>query len=89
MGAYQRIIVGKIIISGVKTKVRIGDGGTRHVDAVDNLLEEGGGVIVRSKVVNGESGMGEKEKQKCTAYLTKGTNQSHDQGKNNQKPIKE
>ena len=74
---YQGFVVCKIVISCIKTKVGVGNGGTRHVDAVNNLLEEGGRVVVGVDVVNGEKWDGGR-KAKCTAYLTKGINKSHD-----------
>ena len=74
---YQRTVAGKVIVGSVETKMGVGNSGTRHVYAVNNLLKEGGRVLVREDVVNGGSGMGGR-KAKCTAYLTKGINKSHD-----------
>ena len=63
MRPYERGVVGKIVIGCIKTKVEIGDGGTRHINRVDNLLKKmRGEVVVGLDVVNGEDGMGE-EKQ--------------------------
>ena len=79
MRAYQRVVVGKIVVGHIKTKVGVGNGGVRHVYRVNNLLERTRGeVLVRMNVVNGGNEMGER-KAKCTAYLTKGINTSHDQ----------
>ena len=102
MEVYQRTIGGKVIVGGVNTKMGIGNGGTGHVDAVNNLLKEGRGAVVRLNVVNGERLDGGR-KAKNTAYLTKGINRSHDErsnhmiiegtienrSKNDRKPIKE
>ena len=62
MRPYKGSVVGKVIVGGIETKVGISNGGTRHVNAVDNLLEERGRAVVRVDVVNGGNGMGE-EKQ--------------------------
>ena len=78
--AHQGGIACKIIIGGIDTKMGIGDGGTRHVNKVNDLLEIGGRMI-GSNVVNGGNWMGG-GKAKCTAYLTKGINESHDEGSN-------
>ena len=75
---YPGFIVCKIIIGCIKTKVGVGDGGTRHVDRVNDFLKERRRVVVGIDVENGESEMG-KRKAKCTAYLTKGVNESHDE----------
>ena len=77
MSIYQGSVVGEVVISHIKTKVGVGNSGARHVYAVNDLLEEGGRVIVRVDVENGEDWDGER-KAKCTAYLTKGINKSHD-----------
>ena len=78
MKIHQRRVVGKIIVRGVNTKVRIGDGGTRHVQRVNNLLEVRGGAIRRDLIgKNGEEFDGER-KAKRTGYLTKEINRSHD-----------
>ena len=98
MEVYQGAVAGEIVISGIDTKKRIGNGGMGHINAINNFLKEGGGAVVRLDVVNGEDLDGGR-KVKCTAYLTKGVNRSHDKqsetnqrsdhGKNNRKPIKE
>ena len=76
---HQRRVTRKVVIGGVNTKVGIGDGGTRHVQGVNNLLKIGGRMI-RGNLI-GENGerLDGGEKQKRTAYLTKGINKSHDQ----------
>ena len=63
MEIHQGGITGEVIISGVNTKVRVGDGGARHVQRVNNLLKVRGGAI-RGDLVseNGERLDGE-EKQ--------------------------
>ena len=76
MKVYQRGVVREIIIRGVDTKVGIGNGGTRHMDRVDDLLKVGRRTV-RLDVVNGED-VDEGRKAKRTAYLTKRINQSHD-----------
>ena len=48
MKVHQRRVAGKVIICGVNTKVRIGDGGTRHIQRVDNLLE------IRGRTIRGD-----------------------------------
>ena len=68
---HQRTIVGKIVIRGINTKVGIGDSRTRHVNAVNYLLEEVGGAVVGVDVVNDEELDGGKRKAKHTAYLNK------------------
>ena len=62
MRAYQGFIVHKVVIGHIKTEVGISNSGVRHIYAVNNLLEERGGVIVRMNVVNGEEWNGGKEK---------------------------
>ena len=61
MRPYQRFVVGEIIIGCIKTEVGISNGGTRHVDAVNDLLKEGRGVVVGVDVVNDEGRNGEKK----------------------------
>ena len=70
MRSYEGRIIGKVVISHIKTKVGVGNGGTRHVDGVNNLLKEGGRALVRVDVVNGDDEM-RRRKAKCIAYLTK------------------
>ena len=77
MKIHQRTIGSKIVIGGVNTKVRVGDGGARHVDTIDNLLKERRRVVVGLNVVNGER-LDEGRKAKRTAYLTKEDNRSPD-----------
>ena len=59
---YQGIVAGKVIIGSIETKVGIGDGGTRHIYAVNDFLKERGGALVRGDVVNDEEGNEGKEK---------------------------
>ena len=40
MRPYKGVVIGKIVIGGIKTEVGVGNGGMRHVDRVNNLLEE-------------------------------------------------
>ena len=63
MGLYQGVVIGEIIIGGIQAKVRIGNGGMRHFDRVNDLLKERRGVVVRVDVVNGGDGMGEKKSE--------------------------
>ena len=42
---YQRRIACKVVIGGVNAKVRVGNGGARHVQRIDNLLKIRGGTI--------------------------------------------
>ena len=81
MKVHQRTVAGEVVIGGVNTKVGISNGGTRHDNAVDNLLKERRGVVVGVNVVNGEGLDGER-KVKRTAYLTKEINRSHDKQSN-------
>ena len=56
----------------------ISDGGTRHVQRVNNLLKVRGGAIRRDLISkNGEEFDGER-KAKRTGYLTKRISKSHD-----------
>ena len=48
MEIHQRRIVCKVVISGVNAKVGIGNGGMRHVQRVDNLLE------IRGRAIGGD-----------------------------------
>ena len=75
---HQRRVARKIIVGGVNTKMGISNGGTRHVQRVDNLLEIGRRTI-RGDLIgeNGERLDGGR-KAKRTAYLTKEINKSHD-----------
>ena len=45
---HQRRIIGKIVISGVNAKVRVGDSGARHIQRINNFLE------VRGRAVRGD-----------------------------------
>ena len=63
MEIRQGGVARKIIVGGVNTKVGISDGRARHIDAVNNLLEEGRGVVVRLNVVNGEEWDGGKKSE--------------------------
>ena len=79
MEIHQRRVAGKIVVGGINTKVGIGDGGTRHVQRVNNLLKVGGRTI-RGDLI-GENGdeldEGEKSKTHCL-FNQKETNESHD-----------
>ena len=78
MKVHQRRIAHKVVIRGVNTKVGISNGRARHVQRVNNLLKVRGGTITRDLIgENGEELDGGR-KAKHTAYLTKGTNVSHD-----------
>ena len=57
MEIHQGTVTGEIVISGVYAKGRIGDGRTRHMNAVNNLLKIRGGAV-RVNVVNDEDWMG-------------------------------
>ena len=55
MGPYEGFVIHKVIVGCIETKVGIDDGGTRHVNAVNNLLEKTRGeVVVGVDVINGE-----------------------------------
>ena len=54
MEVYQRTIAGKIVIGSIHTKMGVGNGGARHVYAVNDLLEERGRAVVGIDVVNDE-----------------------------------
>ena len=61
---YKGGVVGEIIIGRIKTEVGISDGGTRHVNGINNLLKKTRGeVVVRVDVVNDERWDGKKRKQ--------------------------
>ena len=79
---HQGRVVGKVIVCGVNAKVGVGNGGSRHIQRIDNLLEVGGRMI-RGDVI-GENGkeLDEGRKAKRTAYLTKRTNKSPDEQSN-------
>ena len=63
---YQRTVGSKIVVSGINAKMRISNSRTRHVDAVNDLLKEGGGVVVGVDVVNdGRIGWGKKSEMHC------------------------
>ena len=82
MRPYEGGVVGEVIIGRIETKVGIGNGRSRHVNGVNDLLKKTRGeVVVGLNVVNGENGMGGR-KAKCTAYLTKRINRSHDKQSN-------
>ena len=53
MRPYEGIVIGKVIIGGIKTEMGISNGGLRHVDRVNNCLKEEGGAVVGVDVVNG------------------------------------
>ena len=57
MKVHQRAVGSKVVIDGINTKMRIGDGRTRHVDKVNDLLKIGGRTV-GIDVVNDEDWMG-------------------------------
>ena len=67
MEIHQRQVARKIVIGGINTKVGIGDGRTRHVQRVNDLLKVGGRTI-RGDLI-GENGdelnEGKKSKTHC------------------------
>ena len=78
MKVYQGRIASKVEVRSVNTEVGISNGGARHVKRIDNLLEIRGRAIGGNLIgENGEECDGER-REKRTAYLTKGTNKSHD-----------
>ena len=58
--------------------MRIGNGGAGHVKGVNDLLKVRGGTIGRDLIGENGEGMMRGRKAKCTAYLTKEINESHD-----------
>ena len=75
---HQRRVAHKVVIRGINTKMRIGNGRARHVQRVNNLLKVRGRAIRRNLISeNGEEFDGE-GKAKRTGYLTKAINKSHD-----------
>ena len=58
--------------------MRIGNGGARHVQRVNNLLKVGGRTIRGDLISENGEGLDEGRKAKRTAYLTKEINKSHD-----------
>ena len=54
MEIHQQAVAGEVIVSGVNAKMRISNGGTRHVDNINNLLKIRGRTI-GVDVVNGEN----------------------------------
>ena len=67
MEVHQRRVARKIVIRGIDAKVRIGNGGTRHIQRVNNFLKIGGRAI-RGDLIgeNGErSDEGEESKMHC------------------------
>ena len=64
---YQGRVVCKVIIGGIDTKMRIGNGGTRHVQRIDNLLKVRGGTVGGDLISeNGEEiDEGKKSKTHC------------------------
>ena len=82
MKIHQRRITCEVVVSGVNTKVGLGDGGSRHVERINDLLKVGGRAIRGDVVGKNDEGLDGGRKAKCTAYLTKGINVSHDQRSN-------
>ena len=75
---HQRRVTREIVICGVNAKVRVGNGGSRHVQRVNDLLKVRGGMIRGDLIGKNGEGLVGKRKAKRTAYLTKGINESHD-----------
>ena len=77
MEVYQGRVTCKIVVSGINTKVGVSNGGTRHVQRVNDLLKVGGR-MVRGDVVseNDEELDGKKSKTQCI-FNQKGI-KSHD-----------
>ena len=73
MRPYKGVVVGEIVVGGIQPKVRIGDGRARHVDRVNNLLEERRGASVRFNVENGGSGMREKKSRTYCLFNQRGS----------------
>ena len=68
MRPYKGIVIGEIVIGCIKTKVRISDGGARHVDRINDLLEKmRGEVFIGMDVVNDGNELGE-EKQNAPHF---------------------
>ena len=79
MEVHQRGVARKVKISGVNTKVGIGNSGTRHVQGDNDLLKVRGRMIRGDVIGENDEESSEGRKAKCTAYLTKEINESHDQ----------
>ena len=79
---HQRRIACEIVVGSMNTKVRIGDGGMRHVKRVNDLLKVGRRAIRRDVISENGGKLDGKRKAKRTAYLTKGINVSHDKRSN-------
>ena len=82
MEIHQGGIACKVEIGGVHAKVGVGDGGTRHVQRVNNLLKIGGRTIGGDVVGEYGEELDGKRKAERTAYLTKRINESHDKRPN-------
>ena len=67
MKVHQGRVARKVIIGGVNPKVRVGDGGTRHVQRIDNLLKIRGGTIRGNVVSENDEGLdgGKKSETHC------------------------
>ena len=56
MGTNEGVIIGKIVVSHIETKVGVSNSGTRHVNGINDLLEKmRREVFIGVDVVNGES----------------------------------
>ena len=76
---HQGRVVRKIVIRGVNAKVRVGDGGTRHVQGVNNLLKIRGGTVGGNVISEYDEGLDEGKKSKTHCLFNqKETNKSHD-----------
>ena len=76
---HQGGVVREVIIRGVNTKVRLGNGGARHVQRINDLLKIGGGTIREDLIGENGEGFDEGKKSKMHCLFNQETNKSHDQ----------
>ena len=63
---YQGVVASEVVVGSIETEVGVGNGGMRHIDTVNNVLEERGRAWVGGNVVNGEEmDGGKKSKTHC------------------------
>ena len=77
VGIHQGRITCKVVVGGVNTKVGIGDGGTRHVQRVNDLLKIGGRTIRGDLISENDEGLDEGKKSETHCIFNQRNQQSH------------
>ena len=69
MKVYQGRVACKVVVGSVNPEVRVGNGGTRHVQRVNNLLKVRGGTIGRDLIGKNGERIDEGKKSKNALHI--------------------